>query len=188
MQNESLIRLVIVSLKTDFRFRKSSCKCAWQLRIRPRAPVAWRTGFYTHSCMDHGIKGKMCTLQNMCTYPNKCVPDGFGARHEWRGFHSWKRVLRRDSDESSNPGDESAFVSYPYAGCERSLLTKVNKSCTCTRVRAVSAGVIVARTSAVLAVLAGVIVVRTSAEIQQIGLDDVKNGQGVLNWHQTWIH
>ena len=64
----------------------------------------------------------MCTLQNMRTYPNKCVPDGFGACHEWRGFHSWKRVLRRDSDESSNPGDESAFVSYPYAGCERSLL------------------------------------------------------------------
>ena len=33
-----------------------------------------------------------------------------------------KRVLRSYSDESSNPGDESAFVSYPYAGCERSLL------------------------------------------------------------------
>ena len=27
-------------------------------------------------------QGKMCTLQNMCTYPNKCVPDGFGACHE----------------------------------------------------------------------------------------------------------
>ena len=78
---------------------------------------------------------KRCTWQNMFTWTNKwlCVPHGLGARHEWRGFHSWKRALRRDSDESSNPGDESAFVSYPYAWCERSLVlvTLVVSNCIC---------------------------------------------------------
>ena len=98
------------SVENRFRFRKLSCKCPWQQRIRL---VAWRTRVYTHTCMDHGIKGKMRTWRIRSVPRMKRLPFVKTSSHG------------RDSDESSNPGHESAFVSFLYAWCERSLFIAI---------------------------------------------------------------
>ena len=57
MRNESLIRLVIVSLKTDSGFASSNANVhgnydyGWWLGVRVLP------GVFAHTCMDHGIKG-----------------------------------------------------------------------------------------------------------------------------------
>ena len=73
--------------------------------------------------MDHVIKEEMCTWQNVYL-AKKGVPDRFGAHHEWKGFHSWKRALVWDWwIFEPRPGDESAFVSYLYEWCGSSLVS-----------------------------------------------------------------